>query len=1415
MNEQKILRIKKRTGEYVGFDLKKISNAIFKAAQAVGGSDYKISERLAEQVFDMLNEQDLKEDIPSVEDVQDCVEKVLIETGHAKTAKAFILYRQKRAEARLKADALVGIKGLEEKQDPFGVNEELFGSSLTSHNIKVTVTEPIAKMFTYNSKLSKLVDKNKINAYRKLFYMLKDMQKEGSLPLHPANDYLAGNELAMDIYRKKYYVHDLDDNLIEQRPEDVFVRLGSYLASIEEDEDNQVYFAQEFYKMLYEGYFVPGGRVIAGAGDLYRLKTLANCFVSVMEDDNIESIYKAAFECARTYSYGGGIGVDISTLRPREAVVHNAANFSTGSVSFMEIYSLTTGLIGQAGRRGALMLTIDVKHPDILNFIRVKQESNWVTKQIREQCSWSGKFNAEQLDAIEKQVRENTQVRFANISMKVTDEFMTAVEEQNKYGKDKIVVYKKFSKLIINRVNQSKEMNFAFGIPSKYLENYELYKVFETIEEANEFIHKETNKQISKQLLENVQNRDIYGDVIVPVESQNYDLAVRYSGDYLLYFSSEPAGETRRLVKARDIWDEFVKGNYQTAEPGLIFWSRMTKYSPSNYIGRPIASTNPCIAGNSQVSTSKGLQQIKELVGKTPQILTDNRVPIQVRDTNGRIMLLEQKQQGVSFDTIEAAWSSGIKETYKLTTKKGYEITATGDHKIMTTEGFKQLHELTPKDKILIQKGEGMGNNDKLLSIERDEIIKGDNNHIYHYKFPTTWSKELGQLLGWTVGDGFITPEPDNRLGLVFSKEDEDVMSQLKKFIEEIYGKETKPSIRESTTQLRYHSKYFCDFLRRLGIKSVKAELKQVPHRIFTAPKEAVVGFLQGLFTADGTMAVGEKGNYIRLTSKSEKLLKEIQIILINLGMLSTIYERHRTPQKKFNYYNAAGEYKEYITDGKLWELSITKGSLQRFVEEIGFIGSKHQERIKVFLTKKQYQEHFYDTIKSIEPQGKQEVFDLTEPRTHSFIANGIVISNCGEVPLEDGGACNLGSINLSRLVIDGFTDTARINWNELERVTKLATRFLDNVVGWNISLNALDKQRSAAAETRRLGLGVMGIADMLFQLGLEYDSEEGIAVIEKVCQVIANAGYRESAELAEEKGASPVFDYNKYSRNPFFKEALDDNTKELVKKKGLRNIAILSIAPTGTISNIVLGYKGEQKNYIGVSGGVEPVFAIFYTRRSENFGNKRFNIFHSTVSAYLDKKGLQEKAQYATSEDELRQLLPGCFFRTAHYIEPEKRVLIQGDCQKYTDHSISSTVNLPESISPETISEIYIKAWKFGLKGITIYRDGSRYPILSIQQQQSAFQDFKKKQFKYVSDGKEIIVRGDQVIKLPQGKLSTPYHAQRENIQGIVLTEITDQPAITEEDSSNKNEDHKDDNKAKVCTISFEDGKLVKSCSE
>src|SRR3989338_9108162 len=445
------IQIRKRDGQLENFDRQKIISAIFKAAQTAGGHDIKESERVADEVVKTVTAKvDSRSDpnsltqsyTPTVEEVQDTVEKVLIEQGHAATAKAYILYRAKHAEERAS---------------------------------RIELPKEIDAMFVHKSKLSKMVDPARIAAYKSLYYMLKRMQKTGEIKVH--DDYLGGSELARNIYHKKYCLKDLAGGLIETNPEDVFVRLASFIASVEENDEKQKESAVKFYNDLYNGYYLPGGRVMAGAGDLYRLKTLANCFVSLIDEDNIESIYKAAYEAARTYSYGGGIGIDISNLRPRDAVVHNAADKSTGAVSFMELYSLTTGLIGQSGRRGALMLTLDVKHPEIINFINVKKNNNWVTEQIIKQAEWSGKFNKEQLEEVGKQVRENTQVRFANISIKVSDEFMQAVQEQTKHGPDKIVVYKRAktsagsTKKIA--VKQDKDLNYSYGMPTKNQKEYE------------------------------------------------------------------------------------------------------------------------------------------------------------------------------------------------------------------------------------------------------------------------------------------------------------------------------------------------------------------------------------------------------------------------------------------------------------------------------------------------------------------------------------------------------------------------------------------------------------------------------------------------------------------------------------------------------------------------------------------------------------------------------------------------------------------------------------------------------------------------------------------------------------------------------------------------------------------------------
>lgn len=447
-------------------------------------------------------------------------------------------------------------------------------------------------MFKYRGKFTKMVGEEKIRNYQNLYEHLQAEVEAGNLPEH--GNYLDKNELAESIYKKKYFLKDYDGNTIEERPEDVFMRISSFIAAQETSKIKQTQWAEHFYRDLYNGYWIAGGRVLAGAGDLYRLKTLANCFVTGIERDNIESIYKTAAECARTYSYGGGIGVDITPLRPRDSIVHNAADSSTGAVSFMDLFSMTTGLIGQSGRRGALMLTIDIKHPDIEHFIKVKKTPNWVTNQIVEQLRWSNKYTEEQLSEIKKQVLENTQVRFANISIKTSDEFMQAVKEETEFKRDTILVYRKRHKLRLTEALQDDGYYYSLGIPSKDINDYELLETFGDMDKLNAYLEDNFGRSLREEDLNDKQKRDVYGDYLMDIGKDEWEIAIKYAGDFLLYFASGPSGEIRNLVKARDIWNLFVESNYHSAEPGLIFWSQMSKYSPSNYVGRPIISTNPC-----------------------------------------------------------------------------------------------------------------------------------------------------------------------------------------------------------------------------------------------------------------------------------------------------------------------------------------------------------------------------------------------------------------------------------------------------------------------------------------------------------------------------------------------------------------------------------------------------------------------------------------------------------------------------------------------------------------------------------------------------------------------------------------------------------------------------------------------------
>ena len=286
----------------------------------------------------------------------------------------------------------------------------------------------------------------------------------------------------------------------------------------------------------------------------------------------------------------------------------------------------------------------------------------------------------------------------------------------------------------------------------------------------------------------------------------------------------------------------------------------------------------------------------------------------------------------------------------------------------------------------------------------------------------------------------------------------------------------------------------------------------------------------------------------------------------------------------------------------------------------------------------------------------------------------------CGEQPLPPYGACLLGSINLAKLVKQPFEADAYIDSKELSELVRTSVRMLDNVI--DISRFPLPEQQEEAHKKRRIGLGVTGLADALIMCGVRYGSSEAVDLTETWMKNLRDTAYRESTQLAREKGAFQLFDAEAYMKGPNIK-ILPKDIQEDIKEFGIRNALLTSIAPTGTISLLA----------DNVSSGVEPVFAFNYERTVlRPDGSKSIEPVHDyAYQIYLNLKGDTKS-------------LPGAFVN-AHSLRPEDHLVMQSTVQKYIDSSISKTINCPENISFEDFENIYQQAYDLGCKGCTTYR--------------------------------------------------------------------------------------------------------------
>ena len=735
-----------------------------------------------------------------------------------------------------------------------------------------------------------------------------------------------------------------------------------------------------------------------------------------------------------------------------------------------------------------------------------------------------------------------------------------------------------------------------------------------------------------------------------------FNLSVLITDDFMAAVKADAPWELKfgdtvyRTLAARDLWNSIIRATYDFAEPGVIFIDRINAMNNLAYC-ETISATNPCVTKDTWVHTTDGPRQVADLIAKPFMALVDG-------------------QPHASGDL--GFFATGQKPVLTLRTECGRQMRLTSDHLVR-----KVLSKTRWQMKTSWAKADSLSSGDEIVL----------NNHA-----DAKWGRETsakaarGYLLGLLIGDGVV--RADKTILSVWTQEEcvngsatgNAVMAHVETLLRQMPHRgdfagwqsvNGRQEHRISTAALR-------ELAQEYGLAQGH---KTLTPKIERAGSEFGAAVLRGLFDADGSVqGQQEKGVSVRLAQSDIGLLEVAQRMLARLGIISTIYRNRRAAGQRL-LPDGKGGQKSYPVKAQ-HELVVSGENLAVFAARIGFEDTAKSLRLKAALhgyKRALNRERYTASIHSIESGDVEDVFDVSIPGLNAFDANGFYIHNCGEQPLPPYGACLLGSVNLSRLVNAPFEDAAELDGKALDSLVRTAIRMMDNVV--DSSRFPLEAQAQEAHAKRRIGLGVTGLADALLMVGLRYGSDEAATQTESWMKQIARAAYLASVDLAREKGAFALFDADKYLASGTM-QAMDEDVRAAIRKHGIRNALLTSVAPTGTISL----YAGN------VSSGIEPVFAYAYTRKVlQNDGTRREEeVVDYAVQMWREKFGDADLPDH---------------FVNAQTLAPLDHVRMQAAAQKWVDSSISKTINCPEDISFDDFKDVYMAAWDSGCKGCTTYR--------------------------------------------------------------------------------------------------------------
>ena len=1103
--------------------------------------------------------------------------------------------------------------------------------------------------------------------------------------LKRTHEYFDGDELAPDVFLK-YALRDSAGKILEADPDQMHHRLASEFARIEAKYPNPMQ-EDEIYDLLKNfADVVPQGSPMSGIGNHYQLQSLSNCFVIDQPHDSYGGILFSDQEQVQIMKRRGGVGMDISNIRPKGQPTSNAARTTDGLGVFMERFSNSTREVAQGGRRGALMLTIDCRHPEIETFIDIKRDLKKVTG--------------------------------ANISIRFTDEFMQAVEANN---------------------------SFTLRWPvEKSPEDAEITKVVSAKQVWNKFVDAAwTSAEPGALFWDTIIKNgipDCYQDIGYKTISTNPCVA----GD-----TEVMVADGRGFVDIKTLADEGLDVPvFACDEKGKIVIKtmrnpRVTGKNVQVYLVTVEGGHTFRATGNHKMIMRDGSErEVKDLVSGDSLWISHH--------VNGKF---NEALPGLRATTSQDySWiRNGGSKTWKSAHRiiwEHFNCKKIGKNEVIHHVDFNSLNNRA--DNLSLMSKE---DHDRYHA----DLIRGKNNPIFKIKSNAKRFAEYSEKMSQSVS-GMNNPRAYN----ITTPEIIDVIAKLTLSL----GRRVTGSDWRSYAQENGCPPFLNDF--RLGEKSFAETCYEV------AISCGISTDICNLDPRTARRALrAESNGYRWRTAKSDlQVEKTCEWCKTHFWASYDSREVSFCGHSCSNMYANRRAGKNQKRASSLKEMHILKGEKKRTAQLDVFTSLRSSlsrapllkeweaackemgcsTRLKTengfssWADLKNSAESFNHRVISVEPAGNEDVYNGTVDDVHTFCFRvgkesidsfkndaDLILSSrqCGEIALSPYDSCRLMVVNLTSFVINPFSESARFDFSRFKSVVYKAQRLMDDLV--DLEIECVDrvlakiesdpqpehvkriewdlwhKIKAAGRNGRRTGLGITGLGDALAGLNIKYGSDFSISATAEIYKTLAIGSHSSSLIMARERGAFPAFSYEKEKDHVYLNKILElcgPDFVDMWKKTGRRNIALTTTAPVGSVSCLTR-----------TTSGIEPAFLLSYKRRrkitqgdiqsrvdyTDQMGDKwqEYTVYHHQFKKWMDVTGKtdpQESPYWGA---------------TANDVDWTKSVDIQAAAQQWVDHSISKTCNLPNSATKETVNDVYIRAWKTGCKGFTVYRDGCRTGVL------------------------------------------------------------------------------------------------------